>query len=163
MAFRGVALGRVTARAWAPSAAARASNPMAVTRRTMAGGSETYDVMGTKLSTEQLVCAVSGFYFSLYLVSKLFGGKKKDEAPGARRARDGRARDGRDARGPVADALTRVRPSFAARALSLAAASVSMGMGSSSIPSIIDEGFEKWASAPGNLAKWEKSLETSFK
>ena len=80
--------------------------------------------MGTKLSTEQLVCAVSGFYFSLYLVSKLFGGKKKDEAP---------------------------------------AASVSMGMGSSSIPSIIDEGFEKWASAPGNLAKWEKSLETSFK
>ena len=117
---------------------------MAVTRRTMAGGSETYDVMGTKLSTEQLVCAVSGFYFSLYLVSKLFGGKKKDEAPGARRARDGRARDGRGARhAPVADALTRARPSFAARALSRAAASVSMGMGSSSIPSIIDEGASR--------------------
>ena len=89
MAFRAVALGRATARAWAPSAAARASPPtMRVARRTMAGGSETYDVMGQKLSTEQLVCAVSGFYFSLYLLSKLMGGKKKEEAaPGAPRAR----------------------------------------------------------------------------
>ena len=30
------------------------------------------------------------------------------------------------------------------------------------IPSITDDSFDKWAKIPGNLAKWEKSLETSF-
>jgi len=27
------------------------------------------------------------------------------------------------------------------------------------VPSIADEGFEEWAKIPGNLEKWEKSLE----
>ncbi|KAI9907504.1 hypothetical protein PsorP6_002991 [Peronosclerospora sorghi] len=31
---------------------------------------------------------------------------------------------------------------------------------STSIPSLFDEEFDKWSKLPGNLEKWEKSLET---
>lgn len=31
---------------------------------------------------------------------------------------------------------------------------------SSTIPSLFDEEFEEWSKLPGNMAKWEKSLET---
>merc|ERR1740138_440595 len=124
MAFRAVSLGRVMARSSIPRMSVAAPprvTAMTVSRRTMAGGGDTYEIAGQTLSTEQLVVAVCGFYFSLYLLSKVGGGKKKEEA----------------------------------------AAAVSVSV-SSSIPSIIDEGFEKWAAAPGNMAKWEKSLETAF-
>ena len=37
--------------------------------------------------------------------------------------------------------------------------SASTGSSSGAIPSIVDEAFDEWSKIPGNLAKWEKSLD----
>eukprot|EP00617_Octactis_speculum_P023123 CAMPEP_0185744458 /NCGR_PEP_ID=MMETSP1174-20130828/2587_1 /TAXON_ID=35687 /ORGANISM="Dictyocha speculum, Strain CCMP1381" /LENGTH=125 /DNA_ID=CAMNT_0028417877 /DNA_START=34 /DNA_END=411 /DNA_ORIENTATION=+ len=39
------------------------------------------------------------------------------------------------------------------------AAAVASSGGSSTIPSIIDESFEEWSKIPGNMAKWEASVD----
>lgn len=36
----------------------------------------------------------------------------------------------------------------------------SLGLASASIPSLFDDEFDEWSKVPGNLDKWEKSLET---
>lgn len=87
--------------------------------------------------------ATLGIYTSIVMLFKLKPSKKAVEAPGAFACADCRVISKAD------------MSNTSSHAAASAAASTS-----SAIPSLFDDEFDEWSKLPGNLERWEKSLDT---
>ncbi|KAI9915426.1 hypothetical protein PsorP6_007836 [Peronosclerospora sorghi] len=98
-----------------------------------------------------IVMATLGAYASIFMFFKLKPPKKKEEVVICMWLLGGRY---------DAVTLTTLCFAFVASLCMIYVASGTSSSASTSISSLFDEEFNEWSKLPGNLEKWEKSLET---